>query len=154
MKNTCKTCKSRAYCYILNFQIFQYLGFKLNIDECPLYTRADECARLKDDRQSDSKYTDKEDESEQEKEFELNMEITVQCKMKEFHLGEIKQKSCSQLKRLSILIDRESLQQELRSIINREIKRKLGNQGKDSIMREEAKTNIDVPLIFSNWILN
>ncbi|HOO37197.1 MAG TPA: hypothetical protein PLV78_02725 [Deltaproteobacteria bacterium] len=74
--------------------------------------------------------------------------------MKEFELGAIKPKSCNQLKRLSIMIDRESLQSELRKIINREIRNKLGSQGKDSVMREDAKTNIEVPLIFSNWILN
>ena len=139
---------------MLNFQVLQYLGFSLNIDECLLYTRADECVQIKDQPESDSKFIDGKDESEQEKEFELNVEITVQCKMKEFQLEEIKPKSYSQLKRLSILIDRESLQQELRRIINREIKVKLGNQGKASVMREEAKTNIDVPFIFSNWTLN
>ena len=139
---------------MLNFQVFQYLGFSLDIYECPLYTSADGCVQIKDQLESESTYIDGKDESEQEEEFELNVEITVQCKMKEFQLAEIKPNSYSELKRLSILIDSESLQQELRRIINREIKRKLGDQGKDSVMREEAKTNIDVPLIFSNWILN
>ena len=154
MSALCETCKSRTYCFTLNFRVFQSLGFDVNFDKCPLYECDHSC--IQDDDQQGQEATQQEEgyTLDREETFEINAEITVQCRMKEFELGAIKPKSCAQLKRLSIMIDREGLQQELRKIINREIRSKLGSQGKDSVMREDAKTNIEVPLIFSNWILN
>jgi len=154
MSSLCETCKSRTYCFTLNFRIFQSLGFTFNLDECPLYERDPSCIHGDDQLEDESEQPEEGYTLDNEETFEINAEITVQCRMKEFELGAIKPKSCNQLKRLSIMIDRESLQIELRKIINREIRNKLGSQGKDSVMREDAKTNIEVPLIFSNWILN
>lgn len=138
---------------MLNFRVFQSLGFAVNFDECPLYECDPSCI-LNDHQEDESEHPAEGYTLENEETFEINAEITVQCRMKEFELGAIKPKSCAQLKRLSIMIDREGLQRELRKIINRELRNKLGRQGKDSVMREDAKTNIEVPLIFSNWILN
>ena len=154
MSALCETCKSRTYCFMLNFRIFQSLGFTFNLDKCPLYECDPSCIQGDDQPEDESRQPEQGYTLDNEETFEINAEITVQCRMKEFELNAIKPKSCDHLKRLSIMIDRESLQSELRKIINREIRNKLGSQCKDSVMREDAKTNIEVPLIFSNWILN
>ncbi len=142
MPKICESCRSRTYCSILNYKVFQYIDLVIKFDECPLYTP------------EDGYVMDRGNTPDQEKEFEIHAEITVHCKMKEFLLDKIKPENYSQLKRLSILIDKEGLERELKRILDREIKSKLGIKCKDSVMREHAKTTIEVPLIFSNWVLN
>ena len=141
MPKICESCRSRMYCSILNYKVFQYIDLVINFDECPLYSPEGGYA------------TDRENTQDQEKEFEIHAEITVHCKMKEFLIDNIKPENYSQLKRLSILIDKEGLEREFKRVIDQEIKSKLGIKCKDSVIRENAKTTIEVPLIFSKWVL-
>lgn len=154
MSALCTTCKLRAYCFILNSRIFQSLGFVVTFDTCPLYEHDPSCS-LDDDGQEDNNgEREKGYIPDREETFEINVEVTVQCRMKEFDLNTVKPKSCDQLKRFSVMINKEKLEHELGRIISREIRNKLHGRCKDSVMREDAKSNIEVPLVFSKWVIN
>ncbi len=153
MPELCRTCRRRLYCRALNFHMLKDPAFVEDFFECRLYSREEEFIRDENQFRPESRFLNVGNACDLG-EFNLEVKLTIRGKVKEFQINDGRSKQYSELKRLCILIDREKLQRDLSQIISRELMRALGKRGRDCTTRQDARCTIEVPLIYSQWILN